>query len=413
MTRILAIEPDPERSALLQRLVQDAIEAHVVLVASTDAAMAAMEQSQPDLILASTLLTPRDEQNLVTHLRQTPSLRHLPILTIPAVMDQPEVATGGLMSRLMRRQKSSRPSYDFSAVITRIEEALEQSRAEAAAAALDDASPAPPVIDGPSLVLTTQDEQALSSWGLGPERKRAQRWTNSQLPWLASVKLSWGLELRLLNISSTGVLVESGVALAPGTTTTFQLRGPHQDMVVPGRVVRNRVATVNGLGVRYQAAAVFDTPFDALAAPDSNAIDPVEHLADLVASVREQAACGAHPADLRAEFEAGVLKLVTAREVRLRDVPVVENDGRESVYFTIAAPDSTPAVLQVTFEPDYQPVPEEFDALVAAAQAAAKVLPLTETARQVSVPARAARRNGGQIRLVPPAASREEMRESA
>jgi len=373
--------------------------------------MAAMSAEQLDLILTSTLLTKKDDQDLVAHLRQTPALRHVPILTIPLVTEQPDprATPSGLMSRLRRRRPLAGPAYDFSTVAARIEAALEQSRIDAAtefdssyfALAGTDARPAPDDVDAPLAVLPTIDEQIRASCGLGPTRTRAQRWTSAQLPWLASVKLSWGLEVRLLNISSSGLLVESGVSLTPGSTTTFQLTGPSQDMVVPARVVRSRVATVNSVGVRYHAAAVFDNAFAALTAADTEPIDPAGRLAELVAAVRERSACGAHPADLRAEFEAGVLGLVTAREVRIRDVPVVENDGRESVYFTIPAPDTSPAVLQVTFELDYQPGPEEFDALEAASAAAATVLHLTETAQQVSIRTQTApRHTGAPIRLV-------------
>jgi hypothetical protein len=98
---------------------------------------------------------------------------------------------------------------------------------------------------------------------------------------------------------------------------------------------------------------------------------------------------------LRATFESGVLELITAREVRLRDVPVVENDGRESVYFTVPTLDDAPAVLQVTFNPGDEPGLDDFAVLTAAAEAAATVLPLTGTTMRTTVhlqrPFRAAR----------------------
>jgi hypothetical protein len=140
--------------------------------------------------------------------------------------------------------------------------------------------------------------------------------------------------------------------------------------------------------VRYVSAAQFEQSFDSLTPgvePQGAAGDPAGHLKDLVARVREGAEAGANPVDLRTEFEAGVHELVTAREVRLRETPVVENDGRDSIYFTIPSHDGAPAILQVTFEPNYRPGPEEFAALRAASVAAADVVPFTELSRQVSV----------------------------
>ena len=130
---------------------------------------------------------------------------------------------------------------------------------------------------------------------------------------------------------------------------------------------------------------MFDRPVETLIATEDEPVDPVMRLADLVATVRQHAASGVPPSELRATFEAGVLDLITAREVRLRDVPVVENDGRESVYFTIPTSDASPAVLQVTFNSNDQPRAEDFQVLRAAADAAPRVLPLTATTRQTSI----------------------------
>ena len=93
-----------------------------------------MRGSQPDLILTSMLLGANEEQDLVAHLRATTSLRHIPVLTVPAVIDPSatETRSGGLFSRLRRRQPLAGPMYNVNAVIGRIEEALEQSKIVAA-----------------------------------------------------------------------------------------------------------------------------------------------------------------------------------------------------------------------------------------------------------------------------------------
>ncbi len=95
-----------------------------------------------------------------------------------------------------------------------------------------------------------------------------------------------------------------------------------------------------------------------------------------MASVKAAAQRGASPDAIRAAFEQGVHQLVTAREIRLRDVPVVQNDGSESVYFTVATRDESPVILQATFEPDHLPRGEEFEVLRAAATMAHEVLEL-------------------------------------
>jgi len=272
--------------------------------------------------------------------------------------------------------------------LARIEEALEQSKlatsqAEQEAAAEEQADA--PIADVPAVESRVSDLAIDSPWLSNGSTKRAQRWALSDLPWLSSVKLPWGQHLRLVNISSSGLLVESGVRRAPGSDTTFRIGGPDLSLVVPARVIRCRVATVDSLGVKYETAAAFDQPVNELIAAGEEPSDATMRLAELVAAVETRAKNGASAAELRGEFESGVLKMVTAREVRLRDVPVVENDGRESVYFTIPTSDATPAILQGTFNANDQPSAADFELLTAAADIAVCVLPITGTTRQTSV----------------------------
>jgi CheY-like chemotaxis protein len=387
MHRILAIEPDADRGALLRQLVRESLNTDLAVASSTDTAIAAMREHQPDLILASMLLTAREEQDLVAHLRATPSLRHLQVLTIPAVTNLSVMETGssGLFSRLLRRRQTQAWSaYNFNAVITRIEEALEQSKAALAKATaeakdVEAALAAEPIVERPSPV--PLDSLLVSSGS----QARARRWVMSELPWLSSVKLSWGQHLRLLNISSSGVLIESGVRLSPGTVTKFQIDGATGTLVVPARVVRCRVSEVDSLGVKYETAAVFDRPVESLIAEDPAQSDAAAQLDNLVAAVKNRAAFGVPRAELRAAFESGILDLITAHDVRLRDEPVVENDGRESVYFTLPTSDGSPAVLQVTFISTAEPGADDFARLLAAAVAAATVRPLTGSTRQTTI----------------------------
>jgi CheY-like chemotaxis protein len=391
MTRILAIEPDTDRAVLLQQLVRESLDTDLVLATSSDVAIKAMTRTRPDLILTSMLLSATEEQDLVAHLRATPSLRHIPVLTIPAVthLSTTETRSTGLFARFRRRrQQPVWPMYNFNAVITRIEEALEQSKIAAAQAAKDaEKLVVEPIVETP--VIDANGSVVRSSG----TQKRARRLPLSDVPWLTSLKLSWGQSLRLLNISSSGVLVESGVRLSPGSATKLQLGGPELALDVPARVVRCRVSEVDSLGVKYETAAVFDRPVEALIAADQDQepADAAEPLDELVAMVEANAASGTPQTELRSAFETGVLDRITAREVRLRDVPVVENDGRESIYFTVPTLDGSRAVLQVTFNANDAPGLEDFDVLTAAAQAAARVLPLTgittRAAVQTHVPA--------------------------
>ena len=167
------------------------------------------------------------------------------------------------------------------------------------------------------------------------------------------------------------------------------------------------MAKVDSLGVKYETAAAFDQPVEVLKAPEEAPADSATQLTELVATIKANAERGTSPAALRAEFEAGVLQPIMAREVHLRDVPVVENDGRESVYFTITTSDASPAVLQVTFNSNDQPSAEDFEVLTAAAHVAARVLPLTGTTKQTHVHPQLSVIHGTTLRLVGEGPSRE------
>jgi len=301
------------------------------------------------------------------------------ILAIEPGLETPEPEPRGLFSLLRwRRSTPSVPSYDFSPIATRIDEAI--TRATIARVAGEE----PAIVDPPP----AQPIDALQTGtplcqGVFTIRARAKRWEGWQLPWFSEIDVPSGVNLRLINISSSGLLVESCRPLPSGETTTFRLWGPSRDVTMPARIVRSEVASADRVGVMYHAAAVFESALDTLIPVSTEPIEVETHLAGLVDLVHEKAARGVDSQVLRAEFEAGIMKLVRRSEIRLRDVPVAENDGRESVYFTIAGDES--AVLQVTFAPDYQPRLVEFDALKAAAVAASRVVTLTDTARHVEL----------------------------
>jgi hypothetical protein len=90
-------------------------------------------------------------------------------------------------------------------------------------------------------------------------RPRAERRRRTDVPWLSTVKLPWGTDARLLNISTTGVLLEAGVKVTPGTVTELKLCGPEWEIAVAAHFVRSEVADVDGVGVKYHLAAMFDT----------------------------------------------------------------------------------------------------------------------------------------------------------
>jgi CheY-like chemotaxis protein len=278
MTHILAIEPDPNRTVILQRLVSEKLKAEVVVASSADDAISALSERQPDLILTSTLLSPNDDQQLTAHLRSVPALDHLPVLTIPPFVETDVTQDDDLIFDFFRRHQRAKPAYDVSAVTSRIREAIEQSRVDAARysgswrparALLLETSRERAMAETVHL-LRTLDAELERYCGLTPQKDRAPRWERFELPWLESISLTWGAQLHLLNLSSSGLLVESGIRMTLGNRADFQLEDcDNREFVIPGRIVRSDVSSVNNLGVKYVTAATFEKPFE-LIGPDGS-----------------------------------------------------------------------------------------------------------------------------------------------
>jgi hypothetical protein len=218
-------------------------------------------------------------------LRAAPDLDHLPVLTIPPVVDmtnQPSPAVG-FWARLFRRRPSREPipPYDFTAITTRIEEALERSKEHAHESEIE--RPARMLLldtragrllnggrgeSGGLALVRIGSEPPLPVEAARQWRSRARRWTIAEVPWLSGVNLAWGAgeypTVRLLNISSTGLLVESEVRFTLGKKADFHLSGSdHEELIVQGSVVRADPSEDES-DFRYIVAATFDRPFEAL-----------------------------------------------------------------------------------------------------------------------------------------------------
>jgi hypothetical protein len=276
----LAIGPDPGQKTILQRLIGDRLNAEVVVSPSADDAIGVLAEKQPDLILTTSLLPPAEGQQLEAHLRETPALDYLPVLTIPPLVDDSENdRAGNMLSRFLRRWSEHRPAYDANIVASRIEEALVQSKVDAARRGDSSRRTRLLLIEDKSLRDVEPETQSLDRaldaeleryLGLSPHQQRAPRWERSDLPWLESIRLTWGVELRLVNISCSGLLVESGIRMTLGNRTDFEMEDcDRRDFVIPGRVVRSDVSSVTSVGVKYITAAVFERPFESIG-PDGS-----------------------------------------------------------------------------------------------------------------------------------------------
>jgi hypothetical protein len=82
MSQVLVVQPDHSQAQTLRDIFRR-VAADLEVVHSTGEAMDAIAFRMPDLILLSTLLSPRDEDVLMAHLRTLEGASHLQTLTLP------------------------------------------------------------------------------------------------------------------------------------------------------------------------------------------------------------------------------------------------------------------------------------------------------------------------------------------
>ena len=114
MALVLAVEPDHKQAAILTRVIQERIRAELVVVDSRDAAVAALAARVPDVVLLTALLSPRDEDEMVAHLRTLAGADHVQTHTIPQLASPGEPASapagsGGLLAKFRRKKGTAEP----------------------------------------------------------------------------------------------------------------------------------------------------------------------------------------------------------------------------------------------------------------------------------------------------------------
>jgi hypothetical protein len=399
--QILAIESDPERSKTLEQVLRGQVRAHLEIVRSMDHAIQSMTTTIPDLVLTSPFLKPADEARLSDYLKKTPAATHVQVITVPHSIETDDDAarssTASVLS-FLRRRPSAPTACAAGTLRTQIEAYLVQARVARTRPPSKCSEPVAPVPQGQGetgIVLRRSASEARppahESIAASPsvvrrphllggsettDRRRARRRTAADLPGLWAVRLPLGPEAKVVDISSTGVLVETSFKLSPGSTVDLQVLGQNINIRMPSRMVRSEVASVNHLGVKYRSAAAFSEELDIAglhAVPADSSLMP-KVLADMLARVLADVDRGGSDAGVRARFEHELRRLLPVREIKIRQTPIVPSERSESVYFTVPCASGSRPILQAVFEPDYQPSAMEFKIMKAAAGVAAVIL---------------------------------------
>jgi hypothetical protein len=362
-------------------------------VPSFESAAAEMRADRPDLVLVSAVLPPRAEDQVVTLLKELDPDGMVPVLTIPPIVESgDDVGSRRRLFSMLARKRPQGPKlpYDPDALLSRIGETLAHVRQmkntpRLRLAPKPAASTELVVYQGdlqtrPALAVVGKPEP--TSLMLSRRRThRAHRLPPDALPWRCTLTTPAGLIVRMINVSSTGVLFESPLKFAPDSELSLGLLSPQAKLDLPARIVRSEVSAVNGLGVTYQTAATFGENIELINALSGSASDSTasgQGLAELLMRVTNELYVNQSYDDARSAFEHGLRQMVPACDIRLRDELSDDGNGGDSIYFTVPGPKR--AVLQATFDPGHEPTPDEFKVLRGAAAVATVLLQHQQTA---------------------------------
>jgi len=109
MPLILAIDHDKRQSTQLASLVKAQLQAELVQRPTVAEALDALRGRVPDLVLTSSLISPRDDAALATHLRDLgAAAAHVQTVTIPMLGSAAPQRAKGVLAAL-RREKPPAP----------------------------------------------------------------------------------------------------------------------------------------------------------------------------------------------------------------------------------------------------------------------------------------------------------------
>lgn len=286
---VLVVEPDPARLGALEEMLRPSRSFQLEIVANADEAMRAMARRLPDLLMTSTFLSPADVSAVTDYVRQVCRGWRLPIVDLPffdsgiaVISKAPRFRVFGFGFR-RRQPVVVRPRVDEG---KRLREHIEQYLQQA----VTEPEPLRDRLDAPLSTASTDStwlvpaaagihalgdhgstlyRSRASAVGQRHDRRRARRRRLEDLPSRWQLTLPGASHVNIVNISRSGVLLETGIHIVPGSILDLQILGQDRNLSVPARMVRTEIVGADATGVRYRVAAAFARELEVLESDSS------------------------------------------------------------------------------------------------------------------------------------------------
>jgi hypothetical protein len=102
-------------------------------------------------------------------------------------------------------------------------------------------------------------EEIEVSTDTGVNRRLHERLKAGDLDWLRGARVKYGADLRVLDLSAGGMLLETDNALTPDSSIVVELTGKESPILIPSKVLRCRTASL-GDELTYRGAFAFKRP---------------------------------------------------------------------------------------------------------------------------------------------------------
>ena len=93
----------------------------------------------------------------------------------------------------------------------------------------------------------------------GENRRAHERLKAGALHWLRGARIKYGADIRVIDISVGGMLLETSSELSRDANVVVELTGPDSPILIPSRVLRCRPASLGEI-LKYQGAFAFKRP---------------------------------------------------------------------------------------------------------------------------------------------------------
>ena len=125
----------------------------------------------------------------------------------------------------------------------------------------------------PYAALAREDTEWLVTPSSGPDqasaalsvsllnRRAYRRLSGREFEWLRTVRFKYGLDVRVIDVSAGGLALETRHALKPHARVVFELTGTASTLLVPARVVRSQIVSLNGVAL-YRSGCAFKNPIE-------------------------------------------------------------------------------------------------------------------------------------------------------